>query len=1472
MDSFSSMPDLPASDEDDTDDEDEWFSSMRASLSVTSHPQESTARESEAWALLERSQRVMEEQCDAIQTLLIDADEKSSTEPALPVETLLAPLRKLNADSSAPSFTCTTTSTGSTAAREEVAATMEAVLSSVLNVWAIRAKALSETASAEGIFQAGQQEDEKKNTQNAATPHSIDDQPVVPPFESWTDANPGNAWDVLPETVAEAMQQGIHIVDEGAGILGSSTGGEVILQQAVPVEVQRSGDEMHTLETPCAKATRRTEGKAHSRKTTESRLEVAVSLSDAVADLEAELALEEKRLEDEEAARKAAAGERRRTRDAARKAFDERRAAVRLCRAWRRHKLRQYVKKRATAARRIQRQWRGAQFLRAMAALKRLKDQSAEVSRCIPEKRDQLMDCFLKIHRQTLAFSSVAYVSQEADRLRRETSLDKTELDLLDTAERAIENCRVDTEAEHSGDGSDLDLVTRLVSELDDASSSFLELESAIEDLREIGRTSSARARTIVEGKEALRRERKLAKQIKESSQDLAEELLTQPTKPALVNRMDEMVDLAAQLKHLDRNLSLHKALAKEACLMRNRVQRLDSVLAKLKQAHAAEDKVLAFRELDKLVEAAFEAGIPREDALLREATLTTRCGRLAVMDPFRQSRAAKLIQRGWRTACEMRLQRRAKQRIAACVIQRAFRLHRSRRRLRKMMTERKTMQRTVRDKEARERVQKALYDGAVAKAPSKPSGGNRRETRRDVEPGTKVQGLVEAFLCWTKASVTRRIYDSMIQGQRSVHKEAPENILTGALQKATHGHKLAESDLAPLGQWWQQRRIELSVESLSDVSCLARAHQLRHLNLSVNALGADSISAILPSLSALEYLSLRDNVIGEAADESLVSLGYALRGLRHLTHLDLSMNRLKGALGWLFLSDKRGASFPSLDELSLDNNRLTLQNSGAGDRFRVTACALQSLSLFNNRVGPHFHPDSLLDAPLLSRLELSKNLVESIDGVAISRYAPFLMVLGLSNNKLSKFPDGLQLPYLEQLWLSANQISGLTERDTVTFLPSLRKLVLRDNSVSVIPEHCLRSPMDLRELDLSFNCIAAEGELQRLSKLQGLRSLDLRDNPVDSSPTRRKVLSIIPAIEIYDQEEVGLADYAERIKGIGRVAQACSFPSEFRPCHGSSVAQSVHKGMLLRTSGSISSGGVKLALRSSSSRRQGKVSLLESARPIAACPVCSNDNFASSLECQRCGSEIPRRCLPLESDSWDGLMALGMDQSSTADLTGMLCSSLFDDITSLQRALAMRRRRMRQYNADLGSAHTAQRCRDRTTKPPPCSTDVLRALMKSFTAITRTLDASNQWYAHLNRQLQICESIQGKRVLAEAPSLERFRLPAILLSSTSCTKRQSAIRIQRLFRGHRERKRLQTKAARCIQSRFRGWRVRERLRGSRFLDAEVEDILHENTASELNALIRSFEELKRVEEHKSDSYLGDSQRRGRAPSNQEEQ
>ena len=333
-------------------------------------------------------------------------------------------------------------------------------------------------------------------------------------------------------------------------------------------------------------------------------------------------------------------------------------------------------------------------------------------------------------------------------------------------------------------------------------------------------------------------------------------------------------------------------------------------------------------------------------------------------------------------------------------------------------------------------------------------------------------------------------------------------------------------------------KELDLSDNHLSDLSFLKDVENLTHLNLSNNGLS----ELVFPEVFSLNnprliLLNLSNNLL-TTQSATLVS------GFLDLKHLDLSHNRISGALyvgsvlhTELALNRKlthlnldnnllsgilhlKWSDFRHLTDLYLNNNQFSEVSLSRGPRnlklirlknnpvSKVSLSNLPNLTYLGSIIGPGSHLSevslsrltnmrdlSLGECPLLSKVSVSDlpNLEHlnifsdpllsevSLTGIPNLKYLRFAWNDSLSTLSLSELPNLTTLICFDT---SVSDVSGLSH------LINLTKLDLRHNAITNVSG--LSNLTNLMELYLTNNAIS---DVSGLSNLTSLTKLDLRNN-----------------------------------------------------------------------------------------------------------------------------------------------------------------------------------------------------------------------------------------------------------------------------------------------------------------------------------------------------------------------------------------
>ena len=318
----------------------------------------------------------------------------------------------------------------------------------------------------------------------------------------------------------------------------------------------------------------------------------------------------------------------------------------------------------------------------------------------------------------------------------------------------------------------------------------------------------------------------------------------------------------------------------------------------------------------------------------------------------------------------------------------------------------------------------------------------------------------------------------------------------------------------------WLRKNPDTVSELSALSSSLAGLVSLEHLALGGAGLSAEDLNRMLPSLTALRHLDLRNNHLTSDIAPALVAL-------RALTHLDLLYNDV-------WRAEEGRASVCAT--LSLLTGLVFLDLGGNGSGVRCddsTTTALghgmpQSLTYLSMTFGGLSTDGILAFVPGLQRLtalrllNLSSNIPSFPDNAEARTRCmhalanclermPGLISLDLSDNNLGPacipaLVSGLQhLRNLQNLNLGGNVLTGAQALiDCLQHLQELRDLDLSINELGVSDAQrlaaCLPCLPKFRELNLYSNSLGSAGFAALMGSLVDLPSLakiDVRDNQV---------------------------------------------------------------------------------------------------------------------------------------------------------------------------------------------------------------------------------------------------------------------------------------------------------------------------------------------------------------------------------------
>ncbi|XP_062914563.1 leucine-rich repeats and immunoglobulin-like domains protein 3 [Mobula hypostoma] len=243
--------------------------------------------------------------------------------------------------------------------------------------------------------------------------------------------------------------------------------------------------------------------------------------------------------------------------------------------------------------------------------------------------------------------------------------------------------------------------------------------------------------------------------------------------------------------------------------------------------------------------------------------------------------------------------------------------------------------------------------------------------------------------------------------------------------------------------------RLDLSHNRITSIngSLFNHLHSLQEVKITHNELTTIPNFGIVTANITL--LSLSNNKISEVLSEQLMSL-------QSMETLDLSNNQI--------FELKKFPHLP-LRYLYINNNKITTLDPGCFDNLSNT---LQVLKLNRNKISAI--PSKMFKLPRLQHLELSRNKIKKVDGLAFQGLSA-LKSLRLQRNGISKLMDGAfwGLSNIEILQLDFNNLTEVT-KGWLYGLLMLQQLNLSQNAISKISPDAWEFCQKLSELDVSFN------------------------------------------------------------------------------------------------------------------------------------------------------------------------------------------------------------------------------------------------------------------------------------------------------------------------------------------------------------------------------------------------------------------
>ena len=298
--------------------------------------------------------------------------------------------------------------------------------------------------------------------------------------------------------------------------------------------------------------------------------------------------------------------------------------------------------------------------------------------------------------------------------------------------------------------------------------------------------------------------------------------------------------------------------------------------------------------------------------------------------------------------------------------------------------------------------------------------------------------------------------------------------------------HVNSISDISPLMELTNLTELSLSYNAISDISSLAGLTNLTQLYLDWNSIS--DISS-LSGLTNLTSLHLRYNSISDIS---------SLSRLTNLTELDLWGNAISDlsalvANTGLGSGDTVNVQANPLSSVSIDMHIPALQSRGVTvkfDNFVANVVSLPDPNLREviwPRVGKGFgDPITTSDMALFTHLDASESNIIDLTGL---EHAINLTELDLNRNSISDISPLAGLTNLRRLYLDRNLISDISP---LVGLTNLRSLYLDRNSISDIS--AVAGLTDLTVLLLWGNSIS---DISAAAGLTNLRWLHLERNSI---------------------------------------------------------------------------------------------------------------------------------------------------------------------------------------------------------------------------------------------------------------------------------------------------------------------------------------------------------------------------------------
>ncbi|XP_019639098.1 PREDICTED: malignant fibrous histiocytoma-amplified sequence 1 homolog, partial [Branchiostoma belcheri] len=337
---------------------------------------------------------------------------------------------------------------------------------------------------------------------------------------------------------------------------------------------------------------------------------------------------------------------------------------------------------------------------------------------------------------------------------------------------------------------------------------------------------------------------------------------------------------------------------------------------------------------------------------------------------------------------------------------------------------------------------------------------------------------------------------------------------------------------------------LNLSTNLLEEVpKCLKELKNLKSLNVSHNKIRV--IGDIVTELSSLQRFDVSFNDIEE--------IPFAICQLENLEAFDCSNNKVakwlepsngqkqtnSSPLKVLNLSNNALQNIPrcvedlkDLSEVDLSYNKIgdvgdEMLKEQLEDLFHMPSVSTLLLSNNNIKTLPELDMAKVSTESKLEKINFSNNEIREVPAALL--LMPTLKALYLRSNKIEKLPDMIYLDRnklsenLGDIDLSNNELDHLPS--VLCFLPSLRKLDLKQNKISSVNEN-VQSCQSLSFLDVSHNRLTLIPS--DVIRLPNLRVIYASNNQISSVSALRKDES--SRVEVVTLEENCLTDFPEAL------------------------------------------------------------------------------------------------------------------------------------------------------------------------------------------------------------------------------------------------------------------------------------------------------------------------------------------------------